>query len=338
MRRLQSVRNQGIVAGAIAVILSLLVAYIISRSIAKPIEALVETTRQIADGDLSQAVPPQQATDEVGKLAAAVHDMTKQIETRIAETEAARDAAQRSDEVKSAFLASMSHELRTPLNAVINFTKFVAKGDLGPVNDQQEETLGEVIDSARHLLNLINDVLDMSKIESGSLRLFVEDDVDVNAILDSATSTGRGLLVDKPVKLRTEIAPDLPNIRADRQRIVQVLLNVMSNACKFTDKGFVKIAAHQANGEVVVAIEDTGPGIAPEDQAGVFESFKQTSSGLRKGGGTGLGMPISKSLVEAHGGRFWLESEVDKGSTFFVALPVRAEHLTPTLVKQGEKV
>jgi signal transduction histidine kinase len=246
--------------------------------------------------------------------------------------QAAQQAAERSDKIKSAFLASMSHELRTPLNAIINFTRYVAKGSLGAVNEQQVETLNEVVDSAKHLLNLINDVLDMSKIEADSLKLFVEDDVDIRPMLSTVISTGRSLLADKPVEIRADIADYLPPIRADRQRILQVMLNVMSNACKFTEEGVIDVQAFQSQDELLIRIADTGPGIAPEDQGAVFEAFRQTNTGLRQGGGTGLGMPISKSLVEAHGGRIWLESQVGKGTTFYIAIPIKSEALVASLV------
>jgi signal transduction histidine kinase len=227
----------------------------------------------------------------------------------------------------------MSHELRTPLNAVLNFTKFVARGVLGPVNQEQVDTLNEVIDSGTHLLNLINDVLDMSKIESGSLNLFVEDGIDLNAVLKSTLTTAQTLLEGKPVHLQNEIDPDLPTIRGDKQRILQIFLNVVSNACRYTEEGFVKVAVRrQGDNEILFAVEDTGPGIAPEDHALVFEPFKQTASGIRRGGGTGLGMPITKNLVEIHGGRLWLESTPGKGSTFYVALPIQSEKLQPIAI------
>jgi signal transduction histidine kinase len=254
------------------------------------------------------------------------------LKQQVIETTAAREQAERSDMVKSAFLASMSHELRTPLNAIINFTRFVAKGAQGPVTDEQKETLNEVVDSARHLLNLINDVLDMSKIESGSLRLFVEDNVELKPIVDSVVSTGKTLVLEKPVEIQVDMNESLSVIRGDRQRIVQILLNIMSNACKFTETGSVKVRAYQEGSNVVFAITDTGPGIGEEDQKMVFEAFKQTTTGLRQGGGTGLGMPISKSLAEAHGGRLWLESKVGSGTTFYVALPIKSEALVPSLV------
>jgi signal transduction histidine kinase len=254
-----------------------------------------------------------------------------QLRQRIIEVDQARAQAERSDQVKSAFLASMSHELRTPLNAIINFTKFVVKGELGPVNTEQQETLSEVVDSAKHLLNLINDVLDMSKIESGSLNLFVTDDIDLRSIINQVVTTGKSLLDEKPVEIQTQVAADLPSIRGDRQRLVQIMLNIMSNACKFTETGSITISARQASHSVIIAVSDTGPGIAPEDQDAVFQAFKQTTSGLRQGGGTGLGMPISKSLVEAHGGQLDLKSSAGAGATFTITLPIKSDVLVPTL-------
>ncbi len=204
-------------------------------------------------------------------------------------------------------------------------------GDVGPVNAEQSELLSDVVGSSKHLLNLINDVLDMSKIEAGSLNLFIEDNVQVNTIVDNVTSIARGLLANKSVQVTTAIDEHLPAIQGDRQRILQILLNIVSNACKFTERGEIKVTTRQADGELIVEIADTGPGIAPEDWATVFEAFKQTGTGLRQGGGTGLGMPIAKSLVEAHGGRLWIESELGKGAKFYVSLPIKSAELVPAL-------
>lgn|GEM_PF-1338577 len=317
--------------------------------ITHPIIALTQVASRIAGGDLTQRVQSKER-NEIGLLATAFNQMAEAVEyrdkvqiaklvelnqsleERLVDVQIAREQAERSDKVKSAFLASMSHELRTPLNAIINFTRYVAKGSLGSINQRQAETLGEVVDSSKHLLNLINDVLDMSKIEAGSLTLFVEDNITLQPIVDTVISTGKTLVAAKPIVISSNIEDNLPVIRGDRQRILQVLLNVMSNACKFTEEGFIQLKAYHVNGEVIFAIEDSGPGIALEDQPAVFEAFKQTNTGLRQGGGTGLGMPISKSLAEAHGGRLWLESEIGKGATFYIAFPIKSEALTPSLV------
>jgi signal transduction histidine kinase len=253
-------------------------------------------------------------------------------QNRALEQEQIATVYKRAEEVKSMFLASMSHELRTPLNAIINFTRFVAKGSMGPVNDEQVETLNEVVSSAKHLLSLINDVLDMSKIEAGALKLFVEQDVDVAALAKSVLAVAGTLIGEKTVDIRSSIAPDLPLITGDRQRIYQILLNITSNACKFTEVGFIELRVYAAGDELMIALQDTGPGIAPEDQSLVFEAFRQTEAGLQKGGGTGLGMSISRSLAEAHGGRLWLESSPGEGTTFFLSLPIRSAHLEPSLI------
>ncbi|MBC8171824.1 MAG: hypothetical protein H7X77_09125 [Anaerolineae bacterium] len=257
------------------------------------------------------------------ELTDARDNLEKRVTDRTVELNQALAKAERSDQVKSAFLASMSHELRTPLNSIINFTKFVNKGVMGPVNERQTDTLTKVINSGKHLLNLINDVLDMSKIESGSMHLFIEDNLNPGEIIQSAVASGQSLLEDKPVSLELTLAEDLPLMTGDRQRLYQVMLNIISNACKFTETGHILVRAQHQQGEVLISIADTGPGIAAEDADAVFEAFKQTRTGVRQGSGTGLGMPISKNLVEAHGGKLWFESVVDQGTTFHISLPVK---------------
>jgi signal transduction histidine kinase len=302
----------------------------VNHEVISPVKHLSETAQRLKAGDLT-ARSAIQSSDELGEFAAAFNDMAETIQKKIDEVNAARLEAERSSQVKSAFLASMSHELRTPLNAILNFTRFVVDGDLGELNDQQRDILNEVLGSGKHLLNLINDVLDMSKIESGSLNLFIEQDIDVKALLEKAVGIGEGLLEDKPVRIVTDIQPDLPNICGDKKRVLQIFLNIISNACKFTDEGEITVRAYQQNGEIMVSIKDTGVGIAPEDQSLIFEPFKQTSGGLRQAGGTGLGMPIAKSLSEAHGGRIWVESAYGVGTTFHVALPVKSDTLVKAL-------
>jgi signal transduction histidine kinase len=242
---------------------------------------------------------------------------------RLAEAERlARERAEQSDRVKSAFLASMSHELRTPLNAIINFSKFLKKGLPGPVNQEQEELLGSISDSGQHLLNLINDILDMSKIEAGSLRLYVEPDVNVREIIGSAVQYVQPLLADKPVSLEQSVPETLPLLTGDRKRLLQIVLNVLSNACKFTETGCVRVSVSVEGDKVRICVADSGPGIAPEDRENVFTAFKQTDSGLRQGSGTGLGMPITLKLVEAHQGTIWFESQPGEGTTFYIDLPL----------------
>ena len=307
-----------------------LIYFALYRIVINPIDRLNGIAQEMTSGNYARRIPVDNH-DELGKLAATFNLMADAIQQREESLLTATENAERSNQVKSAFLASMSHELRTPLNSVLNFSKFVARGVMGPVNEKQTDALNKVINSGKHLLNLINDVLDMSKIESGSLTLFVEDNIDIKQILDTAVSTAEGLLQDRDsVELKTEIAETLPIITGDRKRMLQVVLNVVSNACKFVESGHVSIAAKTTPQAVLIQVSDTGMGIAPEDHEAVFQPFKQTDTGLRQGGGTGLGMPISKSLVEAHGGRLWFESERSKGTTFYVEFPLESSLVVTT--------
>lgn len=229
------------------------------------------------------------------------------------------------DTMKSQFLASMSHELRTPLNAILNFTEFVALGMLGDVNDAQVDALNKSIDSGRHLLSLINDVLDMTKIESGMMKLFIETDIDLHKEVQPVIATAQTLLADKPeVRLVQDIDTDLPILSGDRRRIRQVLLNLVSNAVKFTEQGSITLAIKNRPDAVLFAVIDTGPGINLAEQPMIFEPFQQTETGIRHAGGTGLGLPISKRLVEAHGGRLWVESHVGEGAAFYFTIPLNS--------------
>jgi signal transduction histidine kinase len=323
-----------VIFGVISVLAMLFTGYL-QYQIVKASRGIAKATQAYASGDRSSRAPTNTLTEiaegalTINSMADQINKLITELEQQVQEAQKARTEAERANQVKSAFLASVSHELRTPLNSIINFTKFVTKEVMGPINERQHETLTKVIDSGHHLLNLINDVLDMSKIESGSLTLFVEESVNLQQILDTVVTDAKGMLHEKPIELRVETQGELPSIVGDRKRILQIFLNIISNACKFTQEGHITIKANQQNGHVHIAVEDTGPGIAPEDSQAVFESFKQTSTGLRQGEGTGLGMPISRSLVEAHGGKLWFESQVGQGTTFYVTLPVKSEILTP---------
>jgi signal transduction histidine kinase len=232
------------------------------------------------------------------------------------------------DQLKSQFLANMSHELRTPLNSIIGFSRVILKGIDGPINELQQQDLTAIYDSGQHLLNLINDILDLSKIEAGKMELNFEENVNLADLINSVLPTVAGLIKDKPITLQHNIAPELPTVRADPLKIRQVLLNLLSNAAKFTEKGSIHISAEVRPGmhdqpEVVISVTDTGPGIAPEDRKKLFQPFSQVdASPTRKTGGSGLGLSICRHLVEMHGGRIGVESEVGKGSTFYFTLPV----------------
>jgi signal transduction histidine kinase/ActR/RegA family two-component response regulator len=238
------------------------------------------------------------------------------------------DEMRRADQLKSQFLANMSHELRTPLNSIIGFSRVIMKGIDGPITELQQQDLTAIYSSGQHLLNLINDILDLSKIEAGKMELSFEENVNVADLINSVMSTVAGLVKDKPITLNRELAPDLPGVRADPLKVRQVLLNLLSNAAKFTEKGSITIQARLEHGielqpEVLISVTDTGAGIAPEDRKKLFQPFSQVdASATRKTGGSGLGLSISRHLVEMHGGRMGVDSEVGQGSTFYFVLPV----------------
>ena len=245
------------------------------------------------------------------------------------EAEIARREAEIANETKSRFLANMSHELRTPLNAILNFSAFVADGVLGPINEEQSEVLNESIASGKHLLSLINDVLDITKIEAGMMELFIEE-VDLNMVISSAVSVAKGLAKEKPVRLITAIEENLPSTYGDKRRLRQVFLNLISNAAKFTAAGEIEITAQRWESGIEVRVRDTGIGIPVEEHHKVFESFKQARHDLAGVTGTGLGMPITKYFVDMHGGQIWFESQPGEGTTFYVRLP----HLTQAGAEQ----
>ena len=216
----------------------------------------------------------------------------------------------------------MSHELRTPLNAIIGYTEMMADGLYGEVSEKASGVLERVQNNGRHLLGLINDVLDLSKIEAGQLVLTVEP-YSVTDMVATVLSATESLARTKGIALGSAVAPGLPTGTGDARRLTQVLLNLVGNAIKFTDRGSVEVRAMQAGDRFELSVVDSGLGIAPADQARVFEEFQQVdNTSTRKKGGTGLGLSISRKIVELHGGRISVESEVGKGSTFKVSVPI----------------
>jgi len=226
---------------------------------------------------------------------------------------------------KSQFLANMSHELRTPLNAILGYAELMLDNIYGEPSEKMRAVLTRLQANGRHLLGLINDVLDLSKIEAGQLTLSL-DDYSLSDVVHGVVSAVEPLAAEKRLAFKAEVAPDLPRGRGDGRRLSQVLLNLVGNAIKFTDEGEVVIRASVTNGGFAVAVCDTGPGVSMADQAKIFEEFQQADSSItKKKGGTGLGLSIAKRIIEMHGGRIWVESEPDKGSKFHFTVPVRVE-------------
>jgi GAF domain-containing protein len=223
---------------------------------------------------------------------------------------------------KSEFLANMSHELRTPLNAIIGFSEVLSDRMFGELNEKQEEYLKDIYASGTHLLSLINDILDLSKIEAGRMELELAD-FDLPAALDNALMLVRERAGRRNISLHTSIDNRLGEVRADERKIRQVILNLLSNAIKFTpDGGRIDVAAVPKDGSVEVSVSDTGIGIAPEDQEKVFEEFRQVGTAEKKAEGTGLGLTLCRKFIELHGGRIWVKSQVGQGSTFTFTVPV----------------
>jgi signal transduction histidine kinase len=237
----------------------------------------------------------------------------------------ANQEAREANRLKSEFVATISHELRTPLNTIIGFAKFMLNGGTGPLNDMQRTDLSAIYSSGQHLLDLVNDILDLSKIEAGKITL-EKQSLDFRELSVGIMSSAIALVGERPIQLREEIADNLPKIFADRQRVRQVILNLISNATKFTERGTIILRAmpitEKGEPYILCAVEDTGIGIREKDIPTVFEAFRQVdSSSARRAQGTGLGLPISRRLVELHGGRMWVESEYGVGSTFYFTLP-----------------
>jgi len=226
---------------------------------------------------------------------------------------------------KSEFLANMSHELRTPLNAIIGFSEVLGERMFGELNEKQEEYLKDIHASGQHLLSLINDILDLSKIEAGRMELELTD-FHLPTALDNALTLVRERAGRRGIALHMSIDERLDQVRADERKIRQVVLNLLSNAIKFTpDGGRIEVRAKLVNESVEMSVSDTGVGIAPEDQEAVFEEFRQVGTAKKKAEGTGLGLALSRKFIELHGGRVWVESQIGVGSTFTFTTPIRSD-------------
>jgi signal transduction histidine kinase len=304
----------GVAVGAIG--LALVLGFVLSWSVIGPIQRIDPRLAAIAGGDFSGHVDVENR-DELGALAANVNRTNDELRRLYAELEAA-------SQHKSDFLASMSHELRTPLNAIIGFSQVLRDDMVGAVNEKQAEYLDDILSSANHLLALINDVLDLSKVEAGQIEL-ERAPFSLRETLERGVVVVRERASDDGVSVSLAADPDADVVEGDERRIQQVVFNLLSNAVKFTPAGgAVDVTSARMNGEVRVSVADTGPGIPVEDRERIFEEFQQAESGIQQHEGTGLGLALSKRFVELHGGKLWLESELGKGSTFVFTLPAKA--------------
>jgi signal transduction histidine kinase len=311
-----SSRNLLIGVGAGSLALALALGLLLAWSVVVPLRRTEERLDEIAAGEFAGRLEVPNR-DEIGSLAEKVNRMSDQLERLYAELETA-------SRHKSDFLATMSHELRTPLNAIIGFSEVLHEQMFGELNERQLAYVSDVLEAGRHLLSLINDVLDLAKIEAGRMELELSS-VAIPEILRSAVSMLSERASGAGLTLAIDTEPEEITITADERRVRQIVFNLLSNAVKFTPSGGrVDLSALAEDGRVEIAVADTGPGIPPEELERIFEEFEQATAG-KKAEGTGLGLPLSRRLVELHGGRLWVESEPGKGSTFRFTLPTRQE-------------
>jgi signal transduction histidine kinase len=327
------------------VIFSALAVYGFSRRITRPINRLTAQAQKIADGFLDQKIPVE-SRDEIGQLAVAFNEMTRALKGNIDDKEHVLAELQELNRTledriqqrtvelqqasrhKSDFLANVSHELRTPMNAILGFNEMILAEVYGELPADLKVPLTDIQNSGKHLLRLINNVLDLSKIEAGRMELALGN-YSVQDIVESVRASLRSLAADKGLEFVATVPDDIPLAYGDGGRITQCLLNLAGNALKFTRHGRVAISVALHDDHLVYRVEDTGIGIAPDKIESIFAEFRQGDASITSEfGGTGLGLSITKKFVEMHRGRIWVESELGKGSTFFFAIPLRLDRGT----------
>jgi signal transduction histidine kinase len=314
-----------------AVVLAILCGFVISWSFILPVREAQGFLEKVAGGKFGGRIDVPNR-DEFGTLAERINYMSQELqrfdtEQRSAAAELGRLNRQleQTSKAKSEFLANMSHELRTPMNAILGFTEMVLDGLYGDVPPDLKEPLADIQVNGRHLLRLINDVLDLSKIEAGRMQLALAE-YSPREVIEIVYVSLRSLAAEKGLEFVTVVPDDIPVAHGDNGRVTQCLMNLAGNAIKFTRQGRVELGVDQVGAELVYRVSDTGIGIPKEELENVFAEFRQVDSTVtREYGGTGLGLSITKKFVEMHGGRIWAESEIGKGCTFFFAVPLRAK-------------
>ncbi len=313
---------------------------LLARRLVRPIESIQAAASKIGSGALDERIEIssndelEALAEEFNRMAAQlqesyasleqkVDERTLELETALTELDEKSRKLEAASLHKSEFLANMSHELRTPLNAILGFSQVLQEELYGALNERQAGYVEDILSSGNHLLALINDVLDLSRVEAGEIRLQIEP-FSLQDALERGVVMVRERAVEDGVRVVVGAHGNVDMVSGDERRIRQVIFNLLSNAVKFTPPGgAVDVRTTRVNGEVQVFVTDTGPGIAPRDHERIFEEFQQTDAGLHQGEGTGLGLALSKRLVELHGGRIWVDSEPGEGSTFVFTLPVR---------------
>jgi len=323
-----------LVMGAFAVasvLVALIGGFVISWAFIRPVHAADAFLSDVAAGRFGGVVDVPNR-DEFGALAARLNETARELARLDADQRQTADTLralnmqlEQASQAKSEFLANMSHELRTPLNAILGFTEMILDDLYGEVPAELKEPLADIQTNGKHLLRLINDVLDLSKIEAGRMELAVSD-YSVEDVIATVRASLRSIADDKGLELVTEVEPNLPDAYGDAKRITQCLLNLVGNALKFTHQGRVVLGVERLGDELRYRVSDTGIGIPADQLDEVFAQFRQVdTTTTRDFGGTGLGLSITKKFVEMHGGRIWVESELGKGSTFYFTIPLRVE-------------
>ena len=309
----------GFAIGSIALALTL--GYSISWSLIGPLHQMDNRFQQIASGDFSQEVQVANK-DELGTLAANLNKMSAELGQLYRQIEDKSRQLEDANKHKSDFLARVSHDLRTPLNSIIGFTRIVLRRMEGQLPNVQKENLQKVLISSEHLLNLINELLDLAKIDAGKMEVIAAT-FRVEEVINMATATVEPLLKDGRVRFVRDVAAGLPPLRTDRDKLKQILLNLLSNAAKFTEQGEIRVAAWQENGNIKMAVSDSGIGMKKEALDHIFQEFQQAEkTTASKYGGTGLGLAIVKKFINLMGGDIAVESEEGKGSRFTITLPM----------------
>ncbi|GJQ50619.1 putative histidine kinase [Candidatus Kuenenia stuttgartiensis] len=357
-KKIEEMVLRSVLTSILFVVIGVIIVYILSTRLSKPIVKLTESARLLANGNFTAALNLKiTSKDEIGILAASFiemsnnlkasyekleeysHTLQQKVEDRTRELKDANQKLQDLDKAKSGFLSTVSHELRTPLTAIIGFTNIIKKRldtfifpqiETNAIKSQKaiqqiKENINIILSEGERLTNLINDVLDLAKIEAGKIE-WKRHQTSVTEVIMNATAATTALIEQKGLALNVDIEKNIPDFYGDKNRFIQVVINLISNAIKFTDKGAISCYAKQTDNKIQVTVMDTGVGIAPENLEKIFDKFKQVGDTLtNKPGGTGLGLPICKQIVEYHGGSIHAESEPNKGTAFSFTIPLRAD-------------